>query len=127
MAERDEARTKVYYNSACPVCDAGIRYQRRKLETCDAEIEWIDVHADRAAAAEVGGKLEFVRERLHVVDQAGRIRIGAEAFVALWTLTPGQGMLARLGALPILRVLFHWAYNLFAAALYRWNRWRGRW
>jgi hypothetical protein len=25
-------RTRVYYNSACPVCNAGIAYQRRKLE-----------------------------------------------------------------------------------------------
>ena len=121
------AKTKVYYNSACPVCDAGIRQQRRWLSGRAAEVEWIDVHADNAAVAEVGGDLEFVRERLHVVDGAGRLKVGAEAFVALWRLTPGQGWLARVGALPLVRTVFRWAYNGFAAGLYRWNRARRRW
>jgi len=127
MAKRETPETKVYYNSACPVCDAGIRHQRRRLDGRAGDIEWIDVHADNAAAAEVGGDLEFVRERLHVVDEAGRINVGADAFLALWRLTPGQGALARIGGLPIVRTLFRWAYNGFAAALYRWNRWSGRW
>ncbi len=121
------AKTRVYYNSACPVCDAGIRLQQRSLSGREAEIEWIDVHADNAAAKEVGGDLEFVRERLHVVDGAGRLRVGNEAFVALWRLTPGQGWLARIGDLPLVRTLFRWAYNAFAAGLYRWNRARRRW
>ena len=78
------AKTKVYYNSACPVCDAGIAYQRRKLQGCDAEVEWVDVHARNEAAGEVGADLELVRERLHVVDAAGAVRVGSEAFRALW-------------------------------------------
>ena len=121
------AKTKVYYNSACPVCDAGIKQQRRNLEGCDAEVEWIDVHTDNEAAAQIDAELEFVRERLHVVDESGVIRVGSEAFWALWTLTPGQGWLARLSGLPILRTCFRWAYNGFAAILYRWNRRNSRW
>ena len=123
------ARTKVYYNSACPVCDAGIKAQRRKLEGGDgaAEVDWIDVHADNAAAGEVGAELEFVRERLHVVDERGAVRVGSEAFTALWAITPKQDWLARVSRLPLLRTLFRWAYNAFAALLYRWNRWQRRW
>jgi predicted DCC family thiol-disulfide oxidoreductase YuxK len=121
------AKTKVYYNSACPVCYAGIKLQRRKLRGCPARVDWIDVHSDNAAAGEIGADLEFVRERLHVVDDSGEIRVGSEAFSALWKLTPHQGWLAGLSALPVIRTLFRWAYNGFAAALYRWNRRRGRW
>ncbi|MGH8588498.1 MAG: DUF393 domain-containing protein, partial [Gammaproteobacteria bacterium] len=37
--------SKVYYNSACPVCNAGIKDQRRRMEACGIEgIEWVDVH-----------------------------------------------------------------------------------
>ena len=121
------ARTKVYYNGACPVCAAGIRQQRRKLADSECQVDWIDVHADNAAVGQIGRDLEFVRERLHVVDDAGRLRVGVEAFAALWTITPGQGWLARASHLPLLRTLLRWAYNGFAAALYRWNRWHGRW
>lgn len=120
-------KTRVYYNSACPVCAAGIADQKRRLEGCAAEVEWIDVHADNARAAEIGAELEFVRERLHVVDAAGEKRVGAEAFAALWRITPGQGRLARIGSLPGLRTLLRWAYNGFAALLYRWNRLNRRW
>ena len=120
-------RTKVYYNSACPVCDAGIAYQQRKLQDSDVRIDWIDVHADNGAVAEVGADLEFVRERLHVLDQEGAKQVGSEAFRALWALTPRQRWLARLSGLPLVRSLWRWSYNGFAAALYRWNRLRGRW
>lgn len=121
------AKTKVYYNSACPVCAAGIRNQRRRLEGCDAEIEWIDVHADNGAVREIDADLERVRERLHVVDETGAVRVGSEAFSALWRLTPGQATLAALSGWPVIRTCFRWAYNGFAALLYRWNRWNGRW
>lgn len=121
------AKTRVYYNSACPVCAAGIAGQKRRLDGCPAEVEWIDVHADNARAEEIGADLEFVRERLHVVDEHGGKRVGSEAFEALWALTPGQQRLARISRLPVLRTLFRWAYNGFAAMLYRWNRWKGRW
>ena len=121
------AKTKVYYNSACPVCAAGIKQQQRSLEDCDAPIEWIDVHRNNHAVIEINAELEYVRERLHVVDETGATRVGSEAFLTLWKLTPGQRFRARLSGLPIIRTCFRWVYNVFAAALYRWNRWNGRW
>jgi hypothetical protein len=37
--------SKVYYNSACPVCNAGIKDQRQRMEACGLkDIEWVDVH-----------------------------------------------------------------------------------
>ncbi|HMB76130.1 MAG TPA: DUF393 domain-containing protein [Kiloniellaceae bacterium] len=120
-------KTKVYYNSACPVCAAGIKQQRRKLEGCGVDVEWIDVHADNEAVTQIGSDLEFVRERLHVVDETGKTQVGSKAFSALWKLTPGQKRLARTSDWPIVRDLFRWSYNGFAAVLYRWNRLKRRW
>jgi predicted DCC family thiol-disulfide oxidoreductase YuxK len=119
---------KVYYNSACPVCDAGIKDQRARMAACGAtDVEWIDVHAEPARAAEVGATLEEVRERLHVREDDGSVGVGAEAFARLWERTAGQGWLASLVRLPILSTLARLAYNAFARGLYRWNRARGRW
>lgn len=113
----------VYYNSACPVCDAGIRSQRERMQGC--AIEWRDVHGQPELADELGIGLEELRERLHVRDGEGRMLVGDQAFVALWSATPGQRWLARL-AHP-LGWLTTPLYNLFARVLYRWNRRRGHW
>jgi predicted DCC family thiol-disulfide oxidoreductase YuxK len=71
--------------------------------------------------------LETVRERLHVRHADGSIRIGTDAFVALFARTRGQKSLARLLALPVIRPLARLAYNGFARGLYSWNRAKGRW
>jgi predicted DCC family thiol-disulfide oxidoreductase YuxK len=120
-------RLKVYYNSACPVCNAGIRGQQRRMEGCPVEVQWIDIHSRPRALQDIGAQREFVRERLHVVDEKGELRIGAEAFLALWAHTPGQVTLARAMGLPVLRPLSRWVYNVFARLLYAWNRANRRW
>ena len=121
------SKVKVYYNSACPVCNAGINGQRRRMEDCPVEVEWIDIHSNSEAVNDIGARREFVRERLHVVDEKGEIKIGADAFEALWSRTQGQKWLARVIRLPLVHVLARWSYNAFAAGLYAWNRARGRW
>lgn len=120
------SKTKVYYNGACPVCNAGIKYQQRKADR-ESEIEWIDVHQRNEAASDVHADLEFVRERLHVMDEIGNVHVGSEAFAELWSKTPGQQLLGRLARTPALRALFRWVYNGFAAGLYQWNRLKKRW
>ncbi len=120
--------SKVYYNSACPVCNAGIKDQRRRMEACGIkDIEWVDVHTNPEAVSEVCASLEQVRERLHIKDSDGQINVGADAFTCLWSQTRGQHRLAKLLRLPVLKQLTHSAYNLFARLLYRWNRTKGRW
>lgn len=119
---------KVYYNSACPVCNAGIKDQRERMEACGAtNVEWIDVHHNPQAVAEVGADLETVRETLHVKTADGEIARGADAFAALWSRTPGQNWAARLVRLPGLHALSQWLYKVFARLLYRWNRSKGHW
>ena len=120
-------KTKVYFNSACPVCDAGIKYQQRKLEGVAEEVEWIDVHCANEAAADVASDIEFVRERLHVVGEDGTVHVGSEAFAELWSRTQGQRVLSRLVRSPGLRSLSGWLYNGFARVLYWWNRKNQRW
>lgn len=116
----------VYYNSACPVCDAGVRGQRERMQACStAAIAWRDVHAEPELAAQLGIDIEALRERLHVRDAGGRMLVGDQALAALLAATPGQRWLARM-----VRAM-HWLtgplYKVFARLLYRWNRRRGSW
>lgn len=120
-----EMQTTVYYNSACPVCDAGITSQKGKMQACN--IRWMDVHNNPAAALEVWADLEAVRERLHVKDATGHIAVGAPALAVLWAQTPGQRFWGRMAKQPVLRSLLSVAYNLFAKGLYRWNRRKKDW
>ncbi|SEL04484.1 thiol-disulfide oxidoreductase DCC family protein [Nitrosovibrio tenuis] len=120
--------TKVYYNSACPICNAGIKDQRRRMEASGVkDVEWIDVHTHPQAVKEVGSPLEQVRERLHVKTADGKIDIGADAFTYLWSKTPSQRWLAKLLRLPIFKQLIRLAYNIFARLLYHWNRVKRHW
>jgi 2-polyprenyl-6-hydroxyphenyl methylase / 3-demethylubiquinone-9 3-methyltransferase len=121
----DPRPTTVYYNSACPVCDAGIRGQRERMQGC--AVEWVDVHANPDAVAPLGVSLEQVRERLHVVEGEGRVRVGAQALESLWAQTPGQRWLGRLMRLPLLSALAGALYDRFARVLYRWNLRKGHW
>lgn len=43
-----ETAATVYYNSACPVCDAGVCYQREKMQ--GSGVNFVDVNARPALA-----------------------------------------------------------------------------
>ena len=115
----------IYYNSACPVCKAGIEGQMKKASAC--EIQWNDVHTDNALVSQVGSELEFVRERLHVVDENGRLQVGFVALLAIWRNSPSETWKAKFFGLPIIKHVCSIGYNVFAAALYQWNRSKKHW
>ncbi|MFZ6876189.1 thiol-disulfide oxidoreductase DCC family protein [Undibacterium sp. Di27W] len=122
-SEKSKDSTTVYYNSACPVCDAGIRDQRLRMQACN--INWVDIHTQPDAVSDINSELEAVRERLHLRRANGEILIGEQALAELWSHTNGRHSIAwltlRLGFLT--RPL----YNFIARYLYRWNRRRGHW
>ena len=64
----------VWYNTRCPVCDAGIvRQQRRLIEAVKAgRIAFRDINFEPDALAAFGASLEDVRRRLHATDAGGR-------------------------------------------------------
>ncbi|EQM67027.1 DUF393 domain-containing protein [Pseudomonas tohonis] len=121
----EEARIKVYYNSACPVCRVGIDGQKDKTTAC--QVEWADVHADNQAVEEIGEELEYVRERLHLVDEQGVKRMGVDAFIVLWRHSPRERWKARLLSLPLINGLAQLGYKAFARLLYLWNRSKRHW
>jgi predicted DCC family thiol-disulfide oxidoreductase YuxK len=120
---------KVYFNGACPVCNAGIARQRKRMmeEGVENAIEWCDINRHPTAVASRGVAIEDVRRKLYVEDERGGLHIGASAFAALWLQTARQRWLGRLVQMPVVSALARRGYDAFAAVLYAWNRRKGRW
>ena len=119
----------VWYNTKCPVCDAGIRHQRnRLLEAVKAgRIEFLDINLEPDALAHFGASLDDIRRRLHATDEDGRLLVGADVALAVWRRTPGQAWIAGLLGAPGIRTLTCFAYDRFADLLFAWNKRHGRW
>ena len=125
----------VYYNSACPVCDSGVQNFRQKL--CSENIVWNDIDKDKSTIDNLNLKLktelktelelEFVRKRLHLVDQNGELKVGIDAFIALWEVLPKGKWKACFFRFPIIHGFSKVSYNGFAWLLYRWNRLLNHW
>ena len=119
----------VWFNTKCPVCDAGVAWQRRRLmQTArTGAIEFRDINLEPEALRRFGADLNDVRRRLHAVDAEGRLYVGADCAAEMWRRTPGQAWLALLVRLPLARPLARRAYDCFADLLFWWNRRKGRW
>lgn len=122
-------RLTVWYNTRCPVCDAGIVRQRNKLRGLvrARAIEFRDINLEPDALAAHGATLDDIRRRLHATDDAGRLLVGADVAIAIWRMTPGEGWLATLLGNPVTRPVTRFAYDRFADVLYARNRRKGRW
>ena len=119
----------VWYNTRCPVCDAGINHQKRRLIQAvkAGRVEFRDINFEPEALSAFGASLEDIRRRLHATDSEGRLLVGADVAVAVWRITPGEGWLASLFGNPIALPLTRVAYDRFADLLYAWNRRKGHW
>jgi predicted DCC family thiol-disulfide oxidoreductase YuxK len=119
----------VWYNTKCPVCNAGINWQHSRLVRAARAgvIVFRDINLEPDALARFGAGVNDVRRRLHAVDAAGHLHVGADCAIEIWRRTPGDTWLARIGGLPAIRSLARFSYDRFADLLYAWNRWQGHW
>ena len=125
----DLPKLTVWYNTKCPVCNAGIDRQRNRLLRAaqSGTIEFRDINFEPDALASFGADVEDVRRRLHAVDAAGQLHVGADCAVEIWRRTPGEAWLGHLIGLPGLIQIARFAYDRFADLLYAWNRRKAHW
>jgi len=119
----------VFYNTKCPVCDAGIGWQKRRLITAvkQGKIAFEDINLEPDALKAYGATLEDIRRRLHALDGSGTLIVGADVAIAIWRLTPGEGWLAAVFGNALMRTVSRFAYDRFADGLYAWNRHKRHW
>ncbi len=123
------SKLTVWYNTKCPVCNAGIDWQRDRLVRAARAggIEFRDINLEPEALSRFGAGINDVRRRLHAVDAEGRLSAGMDCAIEIWRRTPGDMWLARLVSAPGIRHIARFGYDRFADLLYGWNRWKGRW
>jgi predicted DCC family thiol-disulfide oxidoreductase YuxK len=119
----------VWYNTKCPVCNAGINWQSNRLVRAarSGAIEFRDINITPDALSRLGAGVNDVRRRLHAVDANGRLHIGIDCAIEIWRRTPGDVWLARTVSAPGVLQIARFGYDRFADLLYGWNRWRRHW
>lgn len=119
----------VWYNTRCPICNAGINRKRNQLlrATETGEIEFRDINLEPEALGRFGADVEAVRRSLHGLDATGRLHVGADCAIEIWRRVPGRRWLGRLLGLPGFRHAARLGYEVMADGLYTWNRRKGHW
>jgi predicted DCC family thiol-disulfide oxidoreductase YuxK len=123
------SRLIVWYNTKCPVCNAGINWQTSRLVRAAraGAITFRDINLEPDALKRFGVRVNHVRRRLHAVDADGRLHVGIDCAVEIWRRTPGDLWLARSIGAPGIRQIAGFGYDRFADLLYTWNRLLGHW
>jgi predicted DCC family thiol-disulfide oxidoreductase YuxK len=123
------SKLTVWYNTKCPICNAGINRQRNRLVRASqaGAIDFRDINLEPDALSRFGVRVNDIRRRLHATDEDGRIYVGVDCAIEIWRRTPGDERLARIVGLPAVRQISGLGYDLFADLLYVWNRLMGRW
>ncbi len=123
------SKLTVWYNTQCPVCNAGIEWQHRRLVRAarTGVVEFRDINLEPDVLSCFGARVEDVRRRLHAVDAEGRLHVGADCAIAIWLRTPGDVWLGRVLSLPVIHPIARVSYDRFADLLYAWNRWQAHW
>jgi len=123
------SKLTVWYNTKCPVCNAGIDWQQSRLVRAarDGAIEFRDINLEPEALSRFASNVDDVRRRLHGVDAGGQLFVGADCAVEIWLRTPGDAWLGHLVGLPIIRQIARICYDLFADLLFAWNKRKGHW
>src|SRR5262249_29927801 len=121
-------RLTVWYNTRCPVCDAGIDRQRNKLiaGVAAGTIAFRDINLEPDALAVHGASLEDIRRRLHATDEVGHLLVGADVAFAVWRLTPGEHWLATLFGDSVRRAAARFAHHRFPDLGFCCDRGHGR-
>ena len=119
----------VWYNTRCPVCDAGINRQRTKLiaavkpgSSSSGTSTWSPTRSPRMVRPWRTSAAACMPPM-----RSAACSVGADVAIAVWRLTPGERWLALLAGNPIVRPVTRFVYDRFADQLYAWNRRKERW
>jgi predicted DCC family thiol-disulfide oxidoreductase YuxK len=102
----------LYYDGLCPLCSREIAHYRKKA-VGDA-LRFIDITDLKFDAAEHGLDVKRVHRLMHV-KVGDELRVGLDAFIAVWDAIPSYRWLAKAAHLPGLHALLTLGYHTFAA------------
>ena len=103
---------KVFYDGKCGMCSREIRHYM-KISPRETFI-WRDIANEPQHLKEINVSQSYALKRLHVIDQDGKIQVGVDAFIAIWSKIPRWRLLAFLCAMPGIKFTLSELYNKFA-------------
>ena len=109
---------KVYFDGKCALCSKEINYYQRIVP--EGVFEWLDIATDPSLLEGLGISQREALKRLHVLDSAGTIKTGINAFQVIWEQLPNWRILGRITGVPGIYHFLEYLYVLFAD--YRFER-----
>lgn len=112
----------VYMNDACPVCHAEMKHYEDQVRRDDLPITFERVGQAVGGLPDYGLSGADLRRRLFVMNRAGELKSGVDAFIALWSELPRYRWAARVVQHPVLRPIAALIYDgICVPVLARWN------
>lgn len=109
--------TRILYNAECPICNAEICHYQRYTTRRGIGFEYDDLNT--SDPAQYGVTADEAARRLHVLHE-GRVYVGVDAFVLIWSQMPRYRPLAWVVGAPVIRSIARVIYDrILAPWLYR--------
>lgn len=106
---------EVFYDGLCRLCSAEIEHYRRK-DTAK-RVRWVDIAAADFDASKEGLDAREIHEKMHARwSESRELAIGVDAFLAIWKVVPGFGVMRRFVGVRAFRPIFELGYRAFAKA-----------
>ncbi len=109
--------TRILYNADCPICNAEICHYQRYADARGIPFGFDDLNTVDPAI--YGVTADEAARRLHVLHD-GRVYVGVDAFVLIWSQMPRYRPLAWIVGAPVIRSMARIVYDqILAPWLYR--------
>ena len=113
-------RLTVLYNDQCPVCSFEIDHYRALCSKRGIDLGFEKISAEGPMLKASALSPTDAKRRLHVLTKEGELKIGVDAFLALWAEMPGYRVLGRLVRLPGVYHMATLVYNRVLAPVLSW-------
>ena len=108
----------VFYDGKCGNCSREINYYKRISNPED--FHWEDITQHTELLSSYGVTLREGLERIHVADSTGKLHIGVDGFILMWSKIKYWKALGIFTSLPIIKQIAQFLYARFAR--YRFNK-----
>ncbi len=113
----------VLYNDKCPVCSFEIEHYRVLCMKHGIDLAFEKISENGPMLQASGLSVNDAKKRLHVRIPGGQVKVGVDAFLALWAQMPIYKFLGRLVSIPGIYHLAAVVYNhLLAPTLFWWDK-----
>ena len=117
----------VLYNDKCPVCSFEIEHYRVLCTKHGIGLAFEKISENGPMLQASGLSVTDAKKRLHVRIPGGQVKVGVDAFLALWAQMPIYKFLGRLVSIPGIYHLATVVYDyVLAPLLFWWDKRRGK-